>query len=631
MMGATALDPGTVFAGKYRVIKLLGRGGVGAVYLAEQLATGARRALKLMSPGITEPRLHALFEQEARISHRVPSEHVVEVVDAGVDEGGTPWLSMEFLEGEDLGARLARDGALEPDLAETVLAQICHGLAAAHQVGIVHRDIKPENVFLARVHNVHAELAVKILDFGIARIIAERPSQSTIPIGTPAWMAPEQMTGDEAGPAVDVWALGLLAFQVLTGKSYWLTHGRQVGVVMREVMFAPLEPASARAAQLGCAGALPHGFDAWFERCVARDPRQRFPNAGEAGAAMRTFLQGTRPSLPPETRAPQPPGAAFDARWYVERPREQREAIGYAMYPGRPAVFWGPSQLGKTWLVRRCLEELRSQHGHQVIEVDPRLLDRRSIDGFLRDLAFLIASSLDIDEAETEASFGRPGTAASRITRFVERHVLARAQGPLVLAFDGVDVLQRSEFQDDVFSLLRAWAENHHEPWTRLRLVLAVSTTPGLLVRDTSRSPFNLTVPISIGELDAEQVTELARRHRLPWDEQDVGRLMALCGGHPYLVRFAMYHAALHGASLEKLLDDSRGPAWELAGEVERIRRWVEREGLLAAARAVADPSGVVDPESKHRLLRAGLVFEDGSGATRLRNRLYEIAVLGRR
>jgi tRNA A-37 threonylcarbamoyl transferase component Bud32 len=156
------IAPGTLFAEDYKVVSRLGAGGMGAVYVVEQLSTGKKRALKLMLPRfVTNEAIRKRFAQEARIGALIDSEHVVEVHAAGVDEeSGTPWMVMELLEGETLEERVQRSGPLAPRDVRVVFEQLCHAVGAAHHAGVVHRDLKPENVFLSKASLVgHPDVA----------------------------------------------------------------------------------------------------------------------------------------------------------------------------------------------------------------------------------------------------------------------------------------------------------------------------------------------------------------------------------------------------------------------------------------------------------------------------------------
>jgi len=267
---------------------------MGVVYVAHQISTARERALKIMLGDLADNQdLKRRFEQEARVGAQIESEHVVEVVGAGIDAAtGSPWLAMELLQGEDFAAYLAR-GPLAPSEALVVFEQLAHALGAAHAKQIVHRDLKPENVFLARSRRAGASFVVKVLDFGIAKLLSQANTSRTAAMGTPLWMAPEQTQhGGRISASADVWALGLIAFRALAGRHFWISAEDPNGssmMILREIVFEPIPPASVRAAQLG-APALPPGFDAWFARCVARAPEDRFQDASEMFAVLRSVL-----------------------------------------------------------------------------------------------------------------------------------------------------------------------------------------------------------------------------------------------------------------------------------------------------------------------------------------------------
>lgn len=309
------LAPGAIFASDYRVVAPLSAGGMGSVFVVEQLSTGARRALKLMHPALVSSlKLRERFEQEARVGARIPSDHVVAVLAAGIDDAsGMPWLVMELLEGEDLAAAAARRGAFSPPEVVELFEQLGHGLGAAHALGIVHRDIKPENVFLASPRRAGINYTLKILDFGIAKVAAEAKSTHTMSLGTPLWMAPEQARDSaHIGPATDVWALGLLAFWMLTGVPYWLAASAPTPVLdhlMRELLHEPLSAPTARAEALGRRGAVPPAFDAWFAGAVARDPAARFADATAAVSSLAAALAHAAPPAFAATEVARRPSA----------------------------------------------------------------------------------------------------------------------------------------------------------------------------------------------------------------------------------------------------------------------------------------------------------------------------------
>ena len=299
MSSLAPLAAGDVIDGDFEIERLLGEGGMGAVYVATQKSTGKRRALKTMHPGIiSDAGLRKRFEREAKVGAQIESEHLVEVVAAGVDEARRiPYLVMELLDGEDLCTRIETRGPRAPEEVRVVFEQLCHAVGAAHDAGVVHRDLKPENVFLARSRRADTgPYTVKVLDFGIAKILAEADTRVTRgAVGSPQWMAPEQTSPGAVTAEADVWALGLLAFELLTGRSFWRAvsgGGGTAAQLLREIVLDPIPLASARAADLGLASRIPPGFDAWFSRCVAREPSARFKDANLAWRALDKVLRG---------------------------------------------------------------------------------------------------------------------------------------------------------------------------------------------------------------------------------------------------------------------------------------------------------------------------------------------------
>ncbi len=319
-MGLDSLASGQVFAGDFVVERRLSEGGMGVVYVVVQQSTGKRRALKVMQPQLvmaSDPaqtqKNQQRFMAEARAGGAIQSEHVVEVITAGVDaHSGAPWMAMELLDGNDLDAELKRRGQLPPGEFLALFEQLCHALAAAHRAGVLHLDLKPENIFLSRAHRAGGGTTVKVLDFGISRMVSEHKRSATVTtaVGSPFWMSPEQsVRGGRVGAHTDVWALGLIAFRALTGRHYWREANVPSGEVnitgwLLEMMTGAIDPASVRAQEYGVAMLLPQGFDAWFARCVTRDLSARFSDVAGCYAALVSPPQpggyvATQPLLQP--------------------------------------------------------------------------------------------------------------------------------------------------------------------------------------------------------------------------------------------------------------------------------------------------------------------------------------------
>ena len=312
---ANTLSAGTIVGGGFRVLRVLAEGGMGTVYEVEQIATRARRALKVMRGEFArDPDLRTRFVREARVGTEIPSDHVAQIIDAGDDEAtGSLYIVMELLDGATLSQELRRRGAFAWSDVLEIVRQVVHALGAAHANGIVHRDLKPANVFLSRSRHAALPLMVKVLDFGIAKAMQSGGETTLSVLGTPAWMAPEQSAPDaEVGPQADIWALGLLAFILLAGKHYFPSAAQKnvaTAAVLREVVIEPMVPASQRASELGVADRFPAGFDEWFAHCVHRNPNRRFADANEAYAALAA-LPAPSPAGPvpvPIAQDPPPP------------------------------------------------------------------------------------------------------------------------------------------------------------------------------------------------------------------------------------------------------------------------------------------------------------------------------------
>jgi serine/threonine-protein kinase len=282
MIAATNLPE--IIASRYRPIRLIATGGMGAVYEVEHARTGEHLALKVLLSNVgSSAEAIERFKRETRASARIKSVHVVRVTDADVapELDGAPFLVMELLEGMDL-ERAATASPPAPEIVVAWLSQVAQAIDKAHCLGIVHRDLKPENLFLATVDGGHS--IVKILDFGIAKMIEEGTgvTGSGQLLGTPRYMAPEQACPNaRVTPATDRCALGLIAYRLLVGESYYQGG---VMVILGQILHDELQPPSQRASRFGRA------FDTWFMKACHRDPKQRFVSASEQIQALAEAL-----------------------------------------------------------------------------------------------------------------------------------------------------------------------------------------------------------------------------------------------------------------------------------------------------------------------------------------------------
>jgi serine/threonine-protein kinase len=302
---------GTVVDGKYRVDRILGKGGMGVVYACMHLALERPVALKFLHPRLTEHReIVGRFMREARATSRLSHPNVVDVRDVDVLPDGSVYMVLELLEGESLASYLERVGRLS--LAETLelLLPVMDALAVAHAAGIVHRDVKPENVFLARVGD---RVVPKVLDFGIAKL-ADAESQSSTAtgsvLGTPLYMAPEQAMGrtSEIGACSDVWSMGVMVYECLTGElPFEVADDATPAAIVMSVMTGRIAKIEEKRPD------LPPAFAALVGRALELLPVSRVASMRELGEGLRAATEsrppttGTQPghsTAPPTSRPP---------------------------------------------------------------------------------------------------------------------------------------------------------------------------------------------------------------------------------------------------------------------------------------------------------------------------------------
>jgi len=280
---AWPLAAGTAL-GKYQIVRLVGEGGMGAVYEGLHVEIGKRVAIKAMNPMLAAiPEARARFVREAQLTSRVRHPHIVDVTDIG-SESGQPFLVMEYLEGEDLARHIQRRGPLPiaevADLALPVLAAV----AAAHEEGIVHRDLKPQNVFLAATRD--GTMRPTVLDFGISKapphLEADPITTAGGLIGSPSYFAPEQVNDPKsASAASDQYALGVILYECVTGRIPY--EGTSLASIFQAILRAEYPPARNHR------GDLPEAFEAIIARAMAIEPAARYPDVREMGRALLVF------------------------------------------------------------------------------------------------------------------------------------------------------------------------------------------------------------------------------------------------------------------------------------------------------------------------------------------------------
>lgn len=282
--GVEMVRSGDRLGQRYEVIEQIAAGGMGALWRAHHVQLDVDVALKVVSARAASPASLRRFKHEARAAAKLRSPNIVQVLDYG-EFDGQPYLAMELLRGEDLGRRLAREGKLPLHECAAIIDGVAKGVQLAHDAGIVHRDLKPGNIFLERIGD---DEVVKILDFGIAKdleAVADPSSTTSVGVvGSPPYMSPEQVWAKKVGRPADVWAMGVVVFEMVTGRNPFLDD--TLAKVFERIIRDPIPKLSAFEP-----GLAPE-VDAFFERALARSPAERIPSAKELAVQFRAAIAG---------------------------------------------------------------------------------------------------------------------------------------------------------------------------------------------------------------------------------------------------------------------------------------------------------------------------------------------------
>ena len=304
------LAPGTILGDRYRIVRLLAEGGMGVVYEAEHLELGRRVAIKTLLAALQDqPRLIQRFIREARATCMISHSNVVSILDIDQTAEGLVYFVMEYLEGSDVSQVLEREGSIAWDRARSIALQVCDALAAAHDRGVVHRDLKPSNCFL--VQDDDGAEHVKVLDFGIAKVLESSAPRagprgpgtgrdlrwlktSTGEVfGTLAYMAPEHLNGDGHDHRVDIYAIGVILYEMLTGRTPFSPDAP--GAFIQQVLFDPPAPPS----QIAPNAVIPPDLDYVVLRTLEKRPEDRFRSMEDLANALSSVRLEAAPPITP--------------------------------------------------------------------------------------------------------------------------------------------------------------------------------------------------------------------------------------------------------------------------------------------------------------------------------------------
>jgi serine/threonine-protein kinase len=284
---------GRIFLGRYEAIKLLGEGGMGRVYLAKQTDLGRQVVVKVMHDNVAaDPKFRERFQRETLLMARFQHPHVVTLFDASLSDPQGPCIVMEYIRGITLDTLLHRNNRLSPARAGRLLGQLCEALQAAHQEGIVHRDLKPANLMVVDPDTPYEK--VKVMDFGLAKLLDVRPvnyqkisdTGTDFAVGTPGYISPEQVRGEEIDHRSDLYSVGVILFELLTGRLPF------TGDETMDVLLAHATEPPPSFASLGASTWVPPAIEAVVQSCLAKNPADRPAGARELAERYEAALMG---------------------------------------------------------------------------------------------------------------------------------------------------------------------------------------------------------------------------------------------------------------------------------------------------------------------------------------------------
>jgi serine/threonine protein kinase len=645
----------------YEFLSLLGAGGMGEVYLAQDKQLGRKLALKLLPLAFTtDADRVGRFEQEALSASALNHPNIITIYAIG-HAGPLRFIASEFVDGETLRARMVTPMPVNDAL--DIVIQVCGALVAAHEAGIIHRDIKPENIM------VRPDGYVKVLDFGLAKLGGpgsraiklddlrgptnlSSSTDSGALMGTPRYLSPEQILGHRADARSDIFALGVVLYEMLAG------HPPFDGAIQSEILATILELDQPLLATF--LRDVPAELERILERALAKDRENRYQvtrdlfndlRALKLEIEVETRLKRTgrlgtpatavgnnlkrNPSSPQESTDElsrlEPVGGAvpLDSTLYIVRPTDgefhsaisRRDSI---------VLVKGARQVGKTSLLARGLERAR-RNGNRVVLTDFQNLNSShlvSVEKLMKTLAESFADQLEL--AVTPAQIWNPQLSPSiNLERYLRREVLGTGSSPIAWGLDEVDRLFSFDYGSEVFGLFRSWhnkrALEPAGPWQRLTLAIAYATEAHLFITDLNQSPFNVGTRLLLEDFTFDQVSELNQRYGSPLhNESEVLRYFRLFGGHPYLVRRGLYEMTTHNLTftvLEACADQDEGP---FGDHLRRVLVSLTQDPVLCeSVREILRGKPSIPLDSFYRLRSAGLITGDSAAEARLRCEAY--------
>ncbi|OLP17211.1 hypothetical protein BST81_17850 [Leptolyngbya sp. 'hensonii'] len=625
------LQPGDTLKGRYEVIRQIGGGGFGQTFLAidHDLPSQPIVVVKQLKPKQNNPAnleiARRLFDREACILDQLGQAHdqIPELL-AYFEQNGEFYLVQDYIEGQTLEQELQAEQKMPQYRATELLHDILQVLAFVHDQGVIHRDIKPANLIRRR-----ADQKIVLIDFGAVKEVRQQGDDNnkndlTVSIESRGYTPPEQLEG-HPNPSSDVYAVGMLIIQALTGLA---PTQLPRDPIMRECSFSSLSQDFS----------INFGLLEILNKMIRRNDYQRYQNAREALEAVQRLMNEssypTRVSCPSDTgrelrttstgespcKADPCEPTPSDSPLYIDQPIE----IACCQEISRQAGFVrikGPLDTGKTTLMGRIIHYAERQ-GYQVIALSLSLFDdsaHTDLNQFLRQFCFCLGDEFEIasesiDESWNEKRF----SPLINCKRFFEKFLLPTCDRPLVLGLDDVDeIFPNHRVAKEFLKFLRTCHEDAKTKklWSHLRLIMAYSTDV-YIVMDTTSSPFNVGLEVALPEFTTAQVIQLAARHGLLLATDQITQVMDMTGGHPYLVRVLLHHLACRKAPLTDLLKHAPTESGIYGDHLRRhLHNLKEHPELSTAIQAVMTQTEPVrlDPELAFKLNGLGLIHLQGN------------------
>ena len=555
-----------ILAGRYQIIKPLGGGGFGQTFLARdlQLPNQPKCVVKQLKPQFTKPQELALakrlFDNEAKTLHDLGVHDQIPRLFAHFEQDGEFYLVQEFIEGYTLDREIIAGQKWSQKQLISGLRDILRVLAFVHSCQVIHRDIKPTNLIRRQ-----SDRKIVLIDFGAVKaltsdsmeqLMGDENQTRSVVVGSLVYMPSEQLAGHPKFCS-DIYALGIMCLQAFTGLS------------LKEL---PKDPQT-NEYRCALAGAkvnvkIHPALAAIIDKMLCYDYRQRFIDATTTLQALDQLLRNSNAATTISSQVPssqkqtlqleEPEGQVeLGSRFYIQRPPIEKDSCETILRAGSLIRIKAPRQMGKSSLLSRTLAYAKYK-GNQVAHLYFQEADSdvfSELDSFLQWFCASIAAELNLDDNLDQYWQGVLGS-KNKCTKYFQRYLLTVLDVPLVLGLDEVDLIfQYPKIASDFFGLLRAWHEKakNEDVWKKLRLVI-VHSKEVYIPLNINQSPFNVGLPIELPELTLPQIADLVNRHQLNWQMTEVEKLMTLTGGHPYLVRQALYQIARGRIDLEKLL-----------------------------------------------------------------------------